>query len=251
MVVYSWNINGYHTCNKYGGLSKIIEEQPDFICLQEVKIGEPSCLNNLFTFSYEHYYNFSSDKGHNGVYIYSKYKAINCCKNIGFSRFDKEGRFICLEFNRYFLINVYMPHGGRDKTNLEYKLEAYYRIIEYLKLLEKKEIIIVGDFNVAYSELDVERYKNNANNIMFTKQERDLFFELLKLGYIDVFRQKKPLAREYTWWPYAFDARERNVGWRIDYCLTTPDIFNKIEKMEILNEILGSDHCPIRVQIKM
>lgn len=250
MIIYSWNINGYQTCDKYGGLSKIIEEQPEFICLQEVKIGDSSCLNNLFTYSYEHYYNFASDKGCNGVYVYAKYKAINCYYNIGYSRFDKEGRFICLEFDKYFLINVYMPHGGRDKRNLDYKLESYYYLMEYLNSIKYKEIVIVGDFNIACSELDVERYRNNVDNIMFTKQEREIFAKILNMGYIDAYRQKNPLARQYTWWPYAFNARERDIGWRIDYCLVTPNFMKYISNIQLLKEVLGSDHCPVRVLVQ-
>lgn len=250
MTIYSWNINGYQTCDKYGGLSRIIEEQPEFICLQEVKVGDDFCLNNLFTLSYEHYYNFSSKKGHNGVYIYSRHKALRCYYNIGHVRFDKEGRFICLEFKDFSLINVYMPHGGRDKKNLEYKLEAYQYLIEFLKMMNKKNIIVVGDFNIAYSTLDVERYKSNKNNVMFTESEREIFQKILRLDYVDIFREKNPLVRQYTWWPYAFEARKRNVGWRIDYCFVTKSYMNNVKKIEILQEVLGSDHCPIRVEVE-
>lgn len=249
MTIYSWNINGYQTCDKYGGFSQIIGEQPDIVCLQEVKISNPIVMNTIYTFSYEQYYNFSVNKGHNGVYIYTKDKALSCCKEIGFQYFDQEGRFLCLEFSEYYLINVYMPHGGRDKGNLTYKIEAYDYLIKFLKSLEGKRVIIVGDFNIACSELDVERYKNNKNNTMFTEQERKVFNELLNLGYIDVYRQRNQQLRQYTWWPYAYDARNRDVGWRIDYCLATPDIAENIKTVEILKDVLGSDHCPLRIRI--
>ncbi len=251
MTIYSWNINGYQTCDKYGGFSQILEMQPDIICLQEVKIGNPTYLNNLFTFSYEQYYNFALDKGHNGVYVYSKKKALNCYNRIKFDRFDQEGRFLCLEFGDYILINVYMPHGGRDKKNLQYKIDSYYHLIDFLETLKDEKVILVGDFNIAHSDLDVERYKNNENNIMFTTQEREIFTRLLDLGYIDAYRHKNQKQRQYTWWPYAFDARNRNVGWRIDYCLVSRNCIDIIEEVKIVKEILGSDHCPIRVQLTL
>lgn len=251
MIIYSWNINGYRTCDRYGGLSKILEKQPDIICLQEVKIGDPAYLNNLFTFSYEHYFNFSFEKGHNGVYVYSKRRAVNCHKEINFDRFDQEGRFLCLEFGDYILINIYMPHGGRDKRNLQYKIESYYHLIDFLRSLKDEKVILIGDFNIAHCELDVERYKNNESNIMFTTQEREIFTSLLDLGYIDAYRYKNQNLRQYTWWPYAFDARDRNIGWRIDYCLVSQNCIGNIEEVEIVKEILGSDHCPICVQLAL
>jgi exodeoxyribonuclease-3 len=252
MVIYSWNVNGFQTCDRYGGLSQIVGEQPDFICLQEVKVGNPILLNGLYTYSYEQYYNFSSKKGHNGVFVYSRYAALNCFDCIGFQRFDSDGRFICLEFDTYYLINVYMPHGGRDKCDLDYKMESYSHLMEYLGKLDKdKGKIVVGDFNIAQCKMDVERYKNNFNNIMFTQQERDKFLELMSLGYVDAYRRINPHDRRYSWWPYAYNARENNVGWRIDYCLTSEDIFDRVREVEILKDILGSDHCPIRVELDM
>lgn len=252
MVLYSWNINGYNTCNAYGGYDKIVNEHPDFICFQEVKVANPELLDNIFTLDYEQYYNFSSKNGRNGVFVYTKKSPLKVSKEIGFKEFDNDGRFLSLEFEDLFLINVYMPHGGRDKSRLSYKLESYSFLEQYLIKLQSvgKPVIIVGDFNIACSELDLERYKSNYNNIMFSQEERDAFSALLSHGVIDIYREINPQKRAYTWWPYAFSARERNVGWRIDYLLATDNafVFNEIE---LRSDILGSDHCPIRTDFSI
>lgn len=249
MVIYSWNINGYNTCNKYGSFSRILDEEPDFICLQEVKISDPHALFDIFTLAYEHYYNFSVNKGRNGVYIFSKSKPKNCITGVGYETFDQDGRFLCLEYDNFCIINLYMPHGGRDKKNLDYKLKSYYKVLEFLSSMDNKNIIIVGDFNIAHSNLDVERYNDNKNNIMFTEEERNLLTELTNLNFIDVYRLLNPDSKEYTWWPYAYNARERNVGWRIDYCFVTHSVENEVKDIKLLKELLGSDHCPIRIEI--
>lgn len=251
MLIYSWNINGYNTCDKFSGMTGIIREEPEIICLQEVKVSDPDVLNTIYTYQYEQYYRLSSNKGHNGVYIYSKEKAKNQITEIGLPRFDADGRFLCLEFADLYLINVYMPHGGRDKSELPYKLEAYRCLQNFLAKICEKKVIVVGDFNIACSELDAERYRNNRDNIMFTAQERDAFKKILELGYVDVFRVTYPKLRAYTWWPYAFNARERNVGWRIDYCLVSLPLVHQVSSIAIEKEIQGSDHCPIKVKINL
>lgn len=251
MLLYSWNINGFKTCDKYDGYSKILNETPDFFCLQEVKVHDPNLLNNLFTLEYQHYYNFSEEKGRNGVYILAKRPANKCFFSIGLNPFDYEGRFICLEYDEFYLINIYMPHGGRKKELLEYKLLSYQKLYEFIKSLHGKQIIISGDFNIAYSNLDVERFKNNFNNIMFTEEEKKQLHKLFDIGLIDTYRTFNSCNRKYTWWPYAFEARKRNVGWRIDYILVSKDMKNMICETYVRNDIYGSDHCPIGVKIHM
>lgn len=251
LKIYSWNINGYNTCNKYGGFSTLLEKQPDIICLQEVKVSNPDTLRNCFTMSYEHFYNFSANKGHNGVYIFSRQKPICCIKALGMEKFDTDGRFLCLEYEDFYLINVYMPHGGRDKANLPYKLESYCYLEKFMAKLAQKNVIVVGDFNIALSELDLKNYRQNKNNIMFTKEERETLSRLLQCGYLDIFRDRFPDTRKYTWWPYAYDARNRDIGWRIDYCLVSEGLTGKVKEIEILKEVLGSDHCPIGVEVEI
>lgn len=251
MMIYSWNINGFNTCDKSEGFTHVLQSNPDIICLQEVKVSDPTVLNTFYTFQYEQYYNFSSRKGHNGVYIYSKRKATDEIAGIGMPRFDADGRFLCLEFDGFYLVNVYMPHGGRDQKELPYKLEAYRRLEDFLSRIHDKKVIVVGDFNIARGELDVERYQHNKKNIMFTADERAMFERLLDIGYIDAFREFHSEIREYTWWPYAFRARARNIGWRIDYCLVSPSLFNAVKYVEIDSSILGSDHCPIKIELDL
>ena len=229
MLIYSWNINGFNTCDRSEGFSHMLQMHPDIICLQEVKVSEPDVLNTFYTLQYEQYYNFSSHKGHNGVFIFSKRKTLNEITEIGMPRFDRDGRFLCIELEDFYLVNVYMPHGRRDQGELPYKL----------------------DFNVARSELDVERYRSNLKNVMLTTQERAAFESFLELGYKDVFRELHPGLRAYTWWPYAFHARERNVGWRIDYCLVSHSLFSMVKCIEIVHNILGSDHCPIKIELNL
>lgn len=251
MIICSWNVNGFNTCDKFGGFTEILKMHPDIICLQEVKVSDSNILNTFWTFQYEQYYNFSSKKGHNGVYIYSKNKPINIIEKIGLPRFDTDGRFLCLEFDAFYMVNVYMPHGGRDKRDLAYKMDAYKFLKDFLSKFCDKKIIIAGDFNIAYSELEVERYRTNQDNIMFTLEERNSFKELLKAGYVDAFRELNPLLKAYTWWPYAFNSRERNIGWRLDYYLISLSLINKVRSVEIMKNILGSDHCPVKMLLDL
>lgn len=245
MNIVSWNINGFNTADKYGGFSKLVGEAPSFICLQEVKISDPNLLYTIFTLGYKHYYNFSAGRGHNGVYIYAADAARQVITEIGMDRFDSEGRFLCLQYDGYYVVNVYMPHGGRDKKNLSYKLESYACLSDFLNGIKESRLIVLGDFNIASSELDVERHRENKGNIMFTEEERKAFGKLLESGYKDAFRLLYPDKREYSWWPYAYGARDRNIGWRIDYFLVSQKLGDKVRKLDIRADIAGSDHCPL------
>ncbi len=249
MKLYSWNINGFNTCNQYGGFDRILQDDPDFICLQEVKISNPELMNTLFTMNYEKYYNFAERKGHNGVFIYSKEAPEDVLYGIGYEKFDKDGRIVCLKYKKFVLINLYMPHGGRDKRDLSYKLDAYSYLIQFVNSLNLNgsHVLLVGDFNIAHTVLDLNRSQYNQNNIMFTEEERNVFSKLLSYDLCDSFRKLYPTEKKYTWWPYAYKARERDVGWRIDYFLVSRKCFH-IKNVDICSEILGSDHCPIRME---
>lgn len=251
MLIYTWNVNGFNTCDRSDGFSRILQTEPDFICLQEVKVSDPAVLNTFYTFQYEQYCNLSLHKGRNGVFIFSCRQALGETAKIGMTRFDRDGRFLCLAFENFYLVNVYMPHGGRDQRDLPYKLDAYRHLRSFLSGLIDKRVLVVGDFNIARSSLDVERYRSNLKNIMLTDQERAAFESLLEVGYKDVFRELHPDLRAYTWWPYAFSARERNVGWRIDYCLVSPSLFDMVRHIEIVHSIFGSDHCPIKIELNL
>lgn len=251
MNILTWNINGYNTVDKYGGFSQLLGQSLDFVCLQEVKVSNPEQLYTIFTLEYEHYYNFSSNKGHNGVYIYAKDAACQVITEIGMDRFDSEGRFLCLDYGDYYIVNVYMPHGGRNKKDLSYKLDSYRYLISFLEKIKEQKVIVTGDFNIACSNIDVERYRENKKNVMFTEEERCILGELLEVGYKDAYRLLYPDKREYSWWPYAYNARNRNLGWRIDYFFITQKLEGSVEETVIRNDIAGSDHCPLQLSIRI
>jgi exodeoxyribonuclease-3 len=245
MKILSWNINGYRSTIKKGLFNPILELNPDIICLQEIKLNEEIIsIKDYYT-----YYNFAIKKGYSGVAVLSKIKPIKIETEIGLERFDNEGRFLLLEFDQFILINLYIPQGGRQKENLGYKLQAIEALINKIRKIDNKNIIICTDFNIAHSELDVLRYKGNYNNIMFTKEERAKIDHLLVLGFIDVFRDKSNSSTTFSWWPNAFNCRERNIGWRIDYIFMSRGMYKTKVEMKYLADYYGSDHCPMLLEM--
>ena len=182
--------------------------------------------------------------------VYTKEKPLAIVDKLGFKRFDDEGRILKLEYPKFFLINLYIPHGGRQKENLAYKLKVYKHLFEFIGKIKKKPIILIGDFNIAHKGIDLTRPKDNKNNIMFTKKERMQIDELIKLGFIDTFRKFHKKAGNYTWWAYIANARARNIGWRLDYAFVSKKLTPKLKKAFILNKIKGSDHCPVGIDIE-
>lgn len=245
MRILSWNVNGYKACTKHGGIDIVFNENPDFICLQEVKLSYEEPLFNFTTMNYLCNSNLSNERGRGGVSVFSLVEPKKINMFIGFERFDKEGRFAELEFDDFTLINVYMPHGQRDKSNLLYKLESYDALISYLSSKNCNTILLAGDFNIAREMIDVTRARENINNTMFTCEERKRLYSLIDLGFIDSFREKNKGTIQYTWFPYAFDARKKNMGWRIDYIFIGSELAKCDYSAFIYNEIIGSDHCPI------
>jgi len=244
MVVLTWNINGYRSTNNKGLFTPILELNPDFICLQEIKMNEEI----VGIEKYHAYYNFANKKGYSGVAIFCKEKPINIVKEIGFEQFDSEGRFLLLEYPDFILINLYIPHGGRQKENHEYKFAAINKILDVLKSLNKN-IILCTDFNIAHTELDLTNYKTNYDNNMFSLPERQKIDEILSLGFVDALRYKTKENGIYSWWSHSFNARERNMGWRIDYIFLSKNLANKIEDIRYLKDYLGSDHCPVILEL--
>lgn len=169
---------------------------------------------------------------------------------MGHPRFDSEGRFLELEFPNFTLINLYLPHGGRKKENLAYKLEVYEHLISYLKNKLQHNLVVTGDFNIAHHEIDLARPKQNLHNIMFTPEERTKIDKLIHLGFIDTFREFNRRCGQYTWWPYAHNARQRNLGWRIDYTFISPALKSHLKKSSIHANVFGSDHCPIELELE-
>jgi len=248
----SWNVNGIRAAHKKGLLSFFKKEDADFYCLQEIKANKDQLLSELIKFeNYYSYYNSAEKKGYSGVVVFAKEKPISISRKIGVKRFDGEGRYLELRYPSFILINVYIPHGGRQKENLKYKLLVYKKIHKKLSNYKNKKVVIIGDFNIAHTEKDLERPKQNKNNIMFTPKEREQFDAILKNGFIDSFRKFHSRGGNYTWWPYAFNARERNLGWRIDYAFVARKLESKLKTARIYTKIKGSDHCPIGVELVM
>lgn len=248
--ILSWNINGFRSILKNGYWDEVLAKQYDIICFQEAKLSEVQILREVVPEEYHIYVNFSKEKGRNGVIVLSKKRPETVIYTLGHEQFDKEGRYIKLLYKDFTLINLYMPHGRRDKSQLGYKLEVAEVLEKELKQLLYKNVIVATDFNIAANEIDVCRAEQNYKNIMFTDAERQVVRFICKMGYKDAFREIYRDKVGYTWWTYAFNCREKNVGWRIDYFFVTESVLNRIEEVEILKEQKGSDHCPIMIRIK-
>ncbi len=253
MKIISWNVNGIRSVYKKGFIDWMEKTNADIICLQEIK-AQDSEIQKLFSSSglfrhspYYLYSNFAQKKGYSGVAIFTKEKPTTIDNKLGLERFDQEGRLLKLSFKNFILYNLYIPHGGREKENMVYKLQTYDRLFALLS--GKQRTILVGDFNVAHTALDLARPKGNQNNTMFTPEEREKLDTLTQKGFVDTFRLKHKEGENYTWWPYAVDARERNIGWRIDYIFVSTDMRSYITDAYILKDTKGSDHCPVGITI--
>jgi len=250
MKIISWNVNGIRAVYQRGFLKWLTNSRADIVCLQELKAqAEQIPADLLKPKNYSAYFNFASKKGYSGVAIYTKTKPVKTEHKLGLKRFDQEGRFLKLQYPKFALINLYLPHGGRQKENLSYKLKVYQRLLNFLKKIKDKNIILIGDFNIAHQEIDLARPKDNRHNIMFTSVEREQLDKLIKLGFTDTFRKFNQKGGHYTWWPYFANARQRNLGWRIDYCFASKKITPKLKKSFILNKVKGSDHCPVGIRL--
>lgn len=247
MKIASWNVNGIRSVFKTTFLDFVKKENPDILCIQEIKARHDELSDEYINIEgYHSYFNSSKlKKGHSGVAIFTKIKPLSAETVLGIKRFDDEGRCIKLTFKNFVLYNLYIPHGRRDKEDIPYKLEVYKKLIGILEKETNKNIILVGDFNIAHTELDVFNAKTNKNNTMFTSDERNVIGKIISIGFMDVFRNKYPEKKSYTWWPYAGNLRERDIGWRIDYFFVTESLKSKIKDVCMKKEILGSDHCAI------
>lgn len=244
MRIISWNVNGIRSIFQKSFKEWLVESNPDIVCLQEIKADHQELNTDIKELNgYYSYFNSSKKKkGHSGVAVYTKYKPISLEYILHIDRFDEEGRCIRLEFEKFILFNFYIPNGSRDKRDIPYKLDVYQKLFVHLQSIEGKEIILAGDFNIAHEEIDVYNAKHNHKNTMFTKEERSQITQLLGLGFVDIMREKYPDKKVYTWWPYAGDLRERDIGWRIDYFFLTKRLAKKVIDVFTQKEVLGSDH---------
>lgn len=251
MKILSWNVNGLRAVYKRNFLKWLEATKAEIVCLQEIKIQQvqlpPDLINPKDYFSY---FSFAIKKGYSGLAVYAKEKPIEVKDKLGLKRFDEEGRFLELKYPEFTLINIYLPHGGRGKEKLGYKLEAYDQLLNYLEKIKKERVILIGDFNIAHQAIDLARPKENQNNIMFSPAERRKIDKIIELGFTDTFRKFYPMGGHYSWWPYGFEARERNLGWRIDYAFIAEALSQNLKNAFILKEVRGSDHCPIGADLK-
>ena len=249
MKLISWNVNGLRAiCNK--GFKEIFENfDADIFCIQETKLQEGQI--DLSFEGYKSYFNYAERKGYSGTAIYTKKEPINVTYGIGIEEHDKEGRVITLEFQEYYFVVCYTPNSGRELVRLGYRQEWEDCFREYLKSLDKvKPVILCGDLNVAHKEIDLKNPKTNRHSAGFTDEERNKMTLLLDSGFIDTFRYIYPEKENaYTWWSYMFHAREKNVGWRIDYFIISDRIKNNLKDAYIFDNIMGSDHCPVGIEI--
>jgi exodeoxyribonuclease III len=249
--IISWNVNGLNSTIKKGFLEYVAKEDADVVCLQETKVSNATIDKKMENLQgYNQYWNTAEKNGYSGVMTLTKEKPLSIQEGMGISEFDKEGRLLTVEFSDYYLINGYLPNAGRGLIRLDFKLNYNKNLVKYLeKLRKKKDIILTGDLNVAHKEIDLANPKSNTKTAGFTPEERASFTKLLSLGYIDTFREFEKDGGNYTYWSYRTKARERNVGWRLDYFVVNKNFLSKVVKSEILSEIMGSDHCPIRLLI--
>lgn len=251
MQLISWNVNGLRACMNKGFMDSFKKMDADIFCIQETKM-QPDQLQ-LDLEGYEIFFNSAEKKGYSGTAVFTKIKPLKVTYGIGIEEHDKEGRVITLEFDDFHLVCVYTPNSQRELARLMYRMTWEDDFKEYLlKLDEIKPVIMCGDLNVAHKEIDLKNPKTNRRNAGFTDEERDKMTKLLEAGFVDSFRYLYPDKENiYSWWSYMRQAREKNVGWRIDYFIVSDKIADKIEDAGIHNEYYGSDHCPVSLKIKL
>lgn len=249
MKIISWNVNGIRAALGHGLLNFVKKENPDILCLQETKANKEQVDHKLD--QYEQYWNSAEKPGYSGTAIFSKKKPIKVTNGIGKKEHDKEGRVITAEFPNFYLVNIYVPNSGRGLVRLKYRMKWDNDLKNYLKNLQKKKpVVACGDLNVAHKEIDIARPKQNMKNAGFTDEERSGMTKLLDAGFIDTFRNFNDKPDQYTWWSYMFNARNKNIGWRIDYFIVSKKFMKNIKGAFILQKVMGSDHCPVGIKIK-
>lgn len=246
----SWNVNGLRACRDKGFLDFFNDADADFFCLQETKLQEGQI--ELALEGYEQYWNYAEKKGYSGTAVFTRIKPLSVQYGIGVEEHDHEGRVITLEFDTFYLVTVYSPNSQDELRRLEYRMRFEEDFLAYiLKLEEKKPVIYCGDLNVAHEEIDLKNPRTNHKNAGFTDEEREKFGKVLESGYVDSFRMLYPEKQEYSWWSYRFHAREKNVGWRLDYFVVSEKVKEQIKESKIYTEVLGSDHAPVGLEIDL
>lgn len=251
MKLISWNVNGLRAAVKKGFLEYFEEVDADIFCLQETKLQEGQIELDLK--AYKDYWNYAVKKGYSGTAIFTKVEPLSVQYGLGIPEHDKEGRVITLEFETFFMVTVYTPNSQAELKRLDYRMTFEDAILEYIKNLDKtKPVVLCGDLNVAHEEIDLKNPKTNRKNAGFSDEERAKFSAFLDAGFIDSFRYFYPdLTDAYSWWSYRMNARARNTGWRIDYFVVSKRLKDKLVDAKIHAEVLGSDHCPVELELNL
>jgi len=249
MKLISWNVNGIRACVKKGFLDFFEQADADIFCIQESKVQEGQIELDLE--GYHQYWNYAKKKGYSGTAVFTKKEPLSVLYGMEIEEHDQEGRVITLEFDEFYFVTVYTPNSQEKLARLDYRMQWEEDFRNHLvKLEEKKPVILCGDLNVAHTEIDLKNPKSNRKNAGFTDQEREQFTKLLKAGFIDTFRYFYPeLEGAYSWWSYRFQARAKNAGWRIDYFCVSSSLKNELKEAVILPDVMGSDHCPVQLEI--
>ena len=249
MKIVSWNVNGINSCIRKGLLGFMKKENADAYCFQEIKVS-PKKMPEIK--GYEQFWYPAKKKGYAGTVVFSKTKPLSVARGMGDKPADNEGRVIVLDFKKFYLLNVYFPYSGRDLSRLKFKLDFNGKFLKLAeKLRKKKPVVIASDFNVAHEAIDLAKPKENEGHAGFHPKEREWFGKFLKLGYVDTFRIFTKEGGHYTWWTWRFNARKRNLGWRVDYFIVSKDLKGKVKKSSILKDVTGSDHAPIEMELNI
>ena len=251
MKMISWNVNGLRAAMGKGFMDFFRQQEADIFCLQETKLQEGQIQLDMP--GYYQYWNYAEKKGYSGTAVFTKRKPVNVMLGIGMEEHDREGRVITLEFDEFYFITVYTPNSQNELARLPYRMEWEDDFLAYVKGLEKdKPVIYAGDLNVARLEIDIKNPKTNRRNAGFTDEEREKIQKAVDSGFIDTFRFFNPqIEGIYSWWSYRFKARERNAGWRIDYFMASESLNDRLKDAKIHTEVMGSDHCPVELDIEI
>lgn len=248
MKFISWNVNGFRACLNKGFEEFFKNTDADFFCIQETKM-QPGQADFKADGYYQYWYS-AEKKGYSGTAVFTKHEPLNITYGLGIEEHDHEGRIITLEYEKFYLLCVYTPNAQRELARLDYRMKWEDALREYMKKLDStKPVIYCGDLNVAHEEIDLKNPKTNHFSAGFSDEERGKFSELLSAGFTDTFRELYPEKVQYSWWSYMYHAREKNVGWRIDYFVVSQRLFKNVKDSFILTEIMGSDHCPVGLEI--
>ena len=249
MKFVSWNVNGLRACSEKGFFEFLKTQDADFVCVQETKMQEGQM--SLDVEGYNVFMSSAEKKGYSGTLVYSKQKPISVVYGID-GEYNDEGRVITLEFENFYLVNGYVPNSQEGLKRLDYRMAFEKKMRKYLiRLTKNKSVVYCGDLNVAHNEIDIKNPKANEKNAGFSKEEREKMTELLDAGFVDTFRYLYPNKIEYSWWSYRFQARQKNIGWRLDYFIVSSDLKPNLKNSSILTDVLGSDHAPIVLELNI